>query len=630
MKEITLKIDGKEVKGKEGDTILDVCKANGIYIPTLCYLEGLTPYGGCRLCVVEIEGEKKLHTACTYPAKDGLIVRTNTETLKKYRKRIIELLFAEKNHYCMFCEKSGNCELQELAYRFQLYNLSLPMINPKLPLDSSGKYFAIDHNRCILCSRCIRACDEIVGLHVLDFSERGNRTVVAADFKEPIDKSICIECGLCMQVCPTGAIFDKASSYKFNVNECLKIITFCQQCSIGCPITLFIKDGKIVRIEGVDLKNHKVQLCRIGRFDILYRNNIRILNPMIKKNGKLEKCSIEEALESIAEKINSLKDKKSVLCLISGFYPNNVIETFRKFAIETLNSPYIDLTDGYWCRVISQSLRESLKSVECTLEDIQKADCLLIVGIDFKVQNPIHSLIRKAIRSNNAKLILINSIENSFANMADVWLKPSFLAESPLLEILLNVVNGYEKEPMAKTIYEKTEKVRLAIDLIKKANRCIIVYGENLVKSGGVKIVNLIYETAKKHAKFNAIPLGPYLNSMNEERLKIANSMGFYNPDKLELAYLILGDDASFSLTKPIKSRFLIVQSAYYSQITSKADVIVPATTWLERDEKLIKTLEKPCEVMDEKSFIIKLSERLTESIPSKPKTKIGSKRVEK
>jgi formate dehydrogenase major subunit len=630
MKEITLKIDGKEVKGKEGDTILDVCKANGIYIPTLCYLEGLTPYGGCRLCVVEIEGEKKLHTACTYPAKDGLVVRTNTETLNKYRKRIIELLFAEKNHYCMFCEKSGNCELQELAYKFQLYNLSLPMINPKLSLDSSGKYFAIDHNRCILCSRCIRACDEIVGLHVLDFSERGNRTVVASDFKEPIGKSSCIECGLCMQVCPTGAIFDKASSYKFNINECLKIVTFCQQCSIGCPITLFIKDGKIVRVEGVDLKNPKVQLCRIGRFDILYRDNIRISNPMVRKNGKLEKCSIEEALELIAEKINSLKDKKSILCLISGFYPNNVIETFRKFAIETLNSTYIDLTDGYWCRVISQSLRESLKSVECSLEDIQKADCLLIVGVDFKVQNPLHSLIRKAIRSNNARVILLNSVENSFANMADVWLKPSFLAESLLLETLLNVVNGYEKEPIAKTIYEKTEEVQLAIDLIKKANHCIIIYGENLVKSGGVKTVNLIYETAKNHAKFNVVPLGPYLHSMNEERLKIANNMGFNNPDKLELAYLILGDDDSFNLTKPIKPRFLIVQSAYYSQITSKADVIVPATTWLERDEKLIKILEKPSEVIDEKSFIIKLSEKLTKGTPSKPKTKIESRRVKK
>ncbi|MBS7656171.1 (2Fe-2S)-binding protein [Candidatus Bathyarchaeota archaeon] len=627
MKEITLKIDGKEVKGKEGDTILEVCKANDIYIPTLCHLEGLTPYGGCRLCIVEIEGEKKLHTACTYPAKDGLIVKTNTENLNNYRKKIIELLFAEKNHYCMFCEKSGNCELQELTYKFQLYNLSLPMLNPKLPIDASGKYFAIDHNRCVLCSRCIRACDEIVELHVLDFSERGNRTFVAADFKDPIGNSTCIECGLCMQVCPTGAIFDKASSYKFNAKEYQKIVTICQQCSVGCPIALFIKDEKIVKCEGVDLKNPKVQLCRIGRFDILYRDNIRILTPMVRKNKKLEKCSIEEALELIAEKINSLKDKKNVLCLISGIYPDHVIEAFRKFAAETLDSPYIDLTDGYWCRVISQSLRKSFKNVECQLEDIQKADCLLIVGVDFKVQNPIHSLVRKAIRFNNAKLILINSVENSFVNMADVWLKPGFSTESFLLEVLLNAVNGYEKELAAKTVYEKTEDLRLAADLINKANHCIIVYGENLVKSGGVKTVNLIYETAKKYGKFNVVPLGPYLNSVNAQRLKIANTMGFNNLNELEIAYLLLGDDDSFSLTKFIKPRFLIVQSAYYSQITSMADVIIPATTWLERDEKVIESLGKPCEVIDEKSFINKLSIKLTEGILSKPKTKIEGKR---
>ncbi|MBS7658854.1 MAG: molybdopterin-dependent oxidoreductase [Candidatus Bathyarchaeia archaeon] len=612
MKEIILKIDGKEVKGKEGDTILDVCKANGIYIPTLCYLEGLTPYGGCRLCVVEIEGEKKLHTACTYPAKNGLIVKTNTEMLNNYRKKIIELLFAEKNHYCMFCEKSGNCELQELAYKFKLYNLSLPMLNPKLHVDATGKYFAIDHNRCVLCSRCIRACDEIVGLHVLDFSERGNRTFVAADFKDPIGNSSCIECGLCMQVCPTGAIFDKVSSYKFNVNECQKITTVCQQCSIGCPITLFIKDGKILRCEGVDLRNPKVQLCRVGRFDILYRNNIRILTPMIRKNGKLKKCSIEEALTLIIDKINSLTNKKNILCLISGIYPNNILEAFVKFAIETLGSIYVDSTDGYWCRVISQSLRTSPRNVECQIEDIQKADCILIVDVNFKVQNPLHSLVRKAARFNNAKVIFIGSAENHFVNIADIWIKTDSSIENRLLEILLNAINGDEKElKHPKITYEKPEDLHLAANLVNKAKHCIIVYGENLVKLGGTKTVNLIYETARKHDNINVVPLGPYLNSMDAQRFKIVNNLGFTNYNEVELAYLLLGDDDSFILPKFIEPNFLIVQSAYYSKIAMMADLIIPATTWLERDEK-VKNLEKPHGIIDEKSFITKLLIKLT------------------
>jgi formate dehydrogenase major subunit len=137
-KEITLNINGEKVKGKEGDTVLDICRANNIYVPTLCYLEGLSNVGACRLCVVDIEGERRPNPACTYPARDGLVVRTNTEQLEKYRKQILELIFTERNHFCFFCAASGDCELQALAYRYQMDHARYPYTFPSLPTVTSG------------------------------------------------------------------------------------------------------------------------------------------------------------------------------------------------------------------------------------------------------------------------------------------------------------------------------------------------------------------------------------------------------------------------------------------------------------------------------------------------------------
>jgi NADH dehydrogenase/NADH:ubiquinone oxidoreductase subunit G len=153
MPEITLTVNGQLIKGKSGDTVLAVCRANGIDIPTLCHLEGTNDVGACRLCVVEIQGERRPTPACTYPAREGLFIQTHTPQLEKYRRQILELMFAERNHFCMFCEQSGDCELQALAYRYQMDNVRFQGLFPKLPVDTLSKFLAIDHNRCILCGR---------------------------------------------------------------------------------------------------------------------------------------------------------------------------------------------------------------------------------------------------------------------------------------------------------------------------------------------------------------------------------------------------------------------------------------------------------------------------------------------
>jgi bidirectional [NiFe] hydrogenase diaphorase subunit len=206
----TLVIDGEEVSARAGQTILEVARENEIEIPTLCHLEGLSDVGACRLCLVEIKGSNKLLPACVATVQEGMEVSTNTERLRNHRLTILELLFAERNHICSVCVSNGHCELQSLGQQQGLTHVRLPYRNPKLSVDASHERFTVDHNRCILCTRCVRVCAEIEGAHVWDVMGRGINSILITDLNEPWGSSSCTRCGKCVQCCPTGALFDKS------------------------------------------------------------------------------------------------------------------------------------------------------------------------------------------------------------------------------------------------------------------------------------------------------------------------------------------------------------------------------------------------------------------------------------
>jgi bidirectional [NiFe] hydrogenase diaphorase subunit len=206
----TLTIDGAAVAGSEGQTVLDVATENGIDIPTLCHLDGITDRGACRLCVVEIAGSNKLAPACTTQISEGMEVTAHSDKLQEYRRTITELLFVERNHVCSVCVANNHCELQGLAAELEITHFDLAPISPALGIDASHRLFAIDHNRCILCLRCVRVCDEIEGAHTWDVMQRGIETRVVTDMGKPWGESTtCTSCGKCVQVCPTGALFEK-------------------------------------------------------------------------------------------------------------------------------------------------------------------------------------------------------------------------------------------------------------------------------------------------------------------------------------------------------------------------------------------------------------------------------------
>ena len=209
-KRLSIRIDGELISASEGQTILEAAKANGKYIPTLCDLDGLTAVGACRICLVEVSGTERLFPACTTPIQEGMSVTTNSPKLTRYRRVLVELLLIERNHVCSVCVSNGHCELQSMATVLDINTVGLAYNFPKMSIDASHPRFVLDHNRCILCTRCVRVCAELEGAHVWELTARGIHTRIVSEMNEKWGQATtCTSCGKCVNACPTGALVEK-------------------------------------------------------------------------------------------------------------------------------------------------------------------------------------------------------------------------------------------------------------------------------------------------------------------------------------------------------------------------------------------------------------------------------------
>jgi predicted molibdopterin-dependent oxidoreductase YjgC len=311
-KKLPVTIDGREFQALPGQTILEVARENGIYIPTLCYFPMTTLVGACRVCVVEVEGARNLVAACAMPVNPGMVIKTDTERVREARRLVVELLWASGDHNCLMCESNGQCELQDLIYWLKIEKPRFDIQPPGYPVETTNTMIMRDLNKCVLCGRCIRACNEVQVNEVLDFYLRGSRMKVGPAFDTDYKNSICVFCGECMESCPTGAIINKQGRFAGRPWELQKVRTTCSYCGVGCQLDLNVRDGKVVKVSSSREYGppNDGSLCVKGRFAIEFIGDPdRLRTPLIREKGKLREASWNEALDVIAKKFSSIKKK---------------------------------------------------------------------------------------------------------------------------------------------------------------------------------------------------------------------------------------------------------------------------------------------------------------------------------
>lgn len=311
MAEPTLTLNGRTVAFEPGQTILEVARGAGVYIPTLCWMKDTLPTGSCRVCVVEVEGARTLLPACATQAAANQVIQTESPRVAAARRMVLELALASGNHNCLICEANGECELQALAYRYQVPYpaFATPPDHPYY-FEDNNSMIVRDFSKCIMCGRCVRGCTERQVNDAIAIGYRGSHNKIVAKADKTYIESDCVFCGECVQSCPVGALLDKNALGQGRAWERTKVRTTCPYCGVGCQLEVHVKDDRIVKVTGADAVPNYGRLCVKGRFGWHFVHHPeRLTTPLLRKNGELTPVSWDEALDFVAAKLKEIKEK---------------------------------------------------------------------------------------------------------------------------------------------------------------------------------------------------------------------------------------------------------------------------------------------------------------------------------
>ena len=355
---VNLTIDGRKIQAEAGKTILEVAQEGGINIPILCHHPALPPEGACRICMVEIERQRTLQPACTFPATDGLVVYTRSPKVVEARKFVLEMLLSDHPFDCMTCDATGNCLLQDLVYEYGVKTEVSPGLHHQYPIDDPNPFIQVDRNKCILCRRCVRACSTINGVEAISIVYRGFNARIAFGADSTMAQSPCEFCGSCVAVCPTAALYPKLSLGKGRPWQVKRVQTVCSYCGVGCQLVLEVKDNKIVKVESAwDGPANHGWTCVKGRFGHDYVHHPdRLTQPKVRKylidgtprerdRGEWVEVDWETALDITSRKLREARDihgPDSVGILTSAKCTNEENYLMNKLARQVIGTNNID------------------------------------------------------------------------------------------------------------------------------------------------------------------------------------------------------------------------------------------------------------------------------------------------
>jgi formate dehydrogenase alpha subunit len=511
---ISLTINDKSITTVPGKTILETARAHGIHIPTLCHDPRLKPYGACRICLVEVEGAKSFVPACATVATEGMVVRTDTIAVYEIRRTIVELLLSDHPLDCLTCESAGRCRLQDLAYELNIKEKRYKGEKHSYTVEDFNPFIERDHNKCVLCGRCVRICAETQGCHIFDFANRGFETVTSTPFDRSLQETPCVFCGQCVSTCPVGALTSRLRKYKGRIWETVQTVTTCPYCGVGCRLRLYAKNGEVIGVSA-DLESgvNRGNLCIKGRFGYGFINHPdRLTSPLIKKDGEFVEASWEEALQLVAGKLSEVREKHgadAIGGLSSAKCTNEENYLFQKFMRAVVGTNNVDHCARLCHASTVVGLAQAFGSGAMTnsIDDLAEARAILVIGSNTTEAHPVIALeIKKAV-AQGASLIVIDPRRIELAGMAEVWLSQKPGSDVAVLNGLAKVIldedlvdagfvkertEGFEEFSATLTDYtpEEVEKIsgvpsdelRRAARVFATAERASIIYSMGITQ----------------------------------------------------------------------------------------------------------------------------------------------------